>query len=65
VSVSSYQYDKLIFKLDNGQSWAQSEARALGVIRPGDDVTVEKGALGSFKMQFKRMGRAVKVVRKR
>ena len=36
-----------VVTLDNGQVWAQSELDSRAELRPGDTVTVRRGALGS------------------
>jgi hypothetical protein len=37
-----------VFALDNGQTWQQTETQLSFSARPGDAVTIKKGALGSF-----------------
>jgi hypothetical protein len=39
---------ELVVTLDNGQVWAQTETVSQAVVKPGDLVTIRKGALGSF-----------------
>ncbi len=46
VRQSSYGRDT--YTLDNGQVWRQTESESEFVVRPGDAVTLSKGALGSF-----------------
>jgi hypothetical protein len=46
VRQSSYGRDT--YTLDNGQVWRQTESEPEFVVRPGDAVTLSKGALGSF-----------------
>jgi hypothetical protein len=47
--VSEREYGKLLVMLDNGQVWAQTEAR-LFPLEAGNVVTVRPGALGSWWM---------------
>ena len=45
-TAGSFGHD--VFELDNGQVWQQTEEQTSFMARPGDEVTVKKGALGSF-----------------
>jgi len=56
---------KLIFVLDNGQMWRQTEGLQLPPIRPGFDVVLKKGAMGGFALTIVKIGRTVRVVRMR
>lgn len=56
---------KMIFVLDNGQMWRQTEGLPLPPVRPGFDVVVKKGAMGGFALTVVRIGRTVRVVRMR
>jgi hypothetical protein len=56
---------KLIFVLDNGQMWRQTEGLQLPPVRAGNDVVVKKGAVGGFALTIVRIGRTVRVVRMR
>ena len=48
VRTSPGSYGRDVFELDNGQTWQQTEAQLSFTARPGDTVTIKKGALGSF-----------------
>jgi len=55
-------YGKYIFTLDNGQVWRQvGSSRAIW--RGGEQVVVERGALGSFMMRKTTGGRSLRVKR--
>jgi hypothetical protein len=56
-----------IITLDNGQVWRQPEARAAFVLKPGDEVRIKKGAMGSYRMWLESQGskRWVRVLRVR
>ncbi len=56
---------KLIFVLDNGQMWRQTEGFQLPPVRPGYDVVVKKGLMGGFSITVLKIGRTVKVTRMR
>lgn len=53
---------ELTIALDNGQVWTQNEVTASFALRPGEVVTIESGALGSFFLSSS-TGRATKVHR--
>ncbi|QKX18630.1 hypothetical protein [Microbulbifer sp. YPW1] len=55
-------YGKFIFTLDNGQVWRQTDTKR-SILRDGDQVTVERGALGSFRMRKTTGGRTMRVKR--
>jgi hypothetical protein len=48
VSVSRYPVDRQVFVLDNAQTWQQIELDPDFAVRTGQEVTISKGALGSF-----------------
>jgi hypothetical protein len=48
VSVSRAAMDRQVFVLDNAQNWQQIEPDTDFTVRTGDEVTISKGALGSF-----------------
>jgi hypothetical protein len=48
VSVSRTATERQVFVVDNGQSWQQIELDPDFAVRVGQDVTISKGALGSF-----------------
>lgn len=56
---------KLVLILDNGQQWRQSQREMLPGVKPGDAVTIKKGALGSFKLTLERIRRTIAVKRYR
>ena len=56
---------RLVFILDNGQMWRQSEPLQLPPVRAGADVVLKKGLMGSFMLTLPKMGRTIKVVRMR
>jgi multidrug efflux pump subunit AcrA (membrane-fusion protein) len=66
IDVASYDaYGNLAALLDNGQTWVQTESLTLPRIKPGDDVEIKRGALGSFRMKLLRSGRFFSVKRRR
>jgi hypothetical protein len=55
--------DGYVFTLEDGARWAQTDATTLGrQPRPGDQVTIRRMALGSYKLSFK-IGPSIKVRR--
>jgi hypothetical protein len=54
-----------VFELDNGQTWQQTEAQLSFTARPGDAVTITKGALGSFWLTKSPSQQATRVKRLR
>ena len=52
-----------IFEMENGQIWAQVEPQPSRNVRVGDVVTIERGALGSFRLISPRGGMAHRVRR--
>lgn len=56
---------KYVFLLDNGQLWRQVSTEAGLNIRAGDDVVVEKGTMGGYRISFTRIKRWVLVKRLR
>jgi hypothetical protein len=48
VSVSRSPTDRQVFVLDNAQTWQQIELDPEFAVRTGQEVTISKGALGSF-----------------
>jgi len=55
-------YGKYTFRLDNGQIWRQLDNTRI-IWKEGEQVNVERGALGSFLMRNVRGGRTVRVKR--
>lgn len=56
---------KSVFVLDNGQIWRHADGPALPNIKAGTQVTLKKGALGSFRLVPVGSNRSVQVVRMR
>jgi hypothetical protein len=48
VSVPRYPIERQLFVLDNAQTWQQIELDTGFIVRIGQEVTISKGALGSF-----------------
>jgi len=56
-------YDKVLITLDNGQVWQQVDASSLR-LKVGDDVMIERAALGSFMLKKKGSKRTMRVSRR-
>ena len=56
-------HGKYTFTLDNGQVWRQAESSRSAIWRGGEQVVVERGALGSFLMRKTTGGRSLRVKR--
>jgi hypothetical protein len=56
--VFSDRYGNYLLMLDNGQLWKQIAGKLL-TVRVGDDVTVKRGSLGSYRLKVVRQGRTV------
>lgn len=56
-------YGKYIFTLDNGQIWRQVDSSSRAIWRGGEQVEIERGALGSFLMRKTSGGRSLRVKR--
>ena len=41
---------EFVLTLDNGQVWRQKTTESIGALRPGDQVTIKAGKLGSFRL---------------
>jgi hypothetical protein len=65
VRTSSGRDGRDVFELDNGQTWQQTEAQLSFTARPGDTVTITKGALGSFWLTKSPSQQAARVKRLR
>lgn len=52
-----------VFLLDNGQMWRQTEGLPLASTRPGTEVILKRGAMGSHRMVVPGQKRTVKVTR--
>jgi hypothetical protein len=48
VSVPRYPIERQVFVLDNAQTWQQIELDPGFIVRIGQEVTISRGALGSF-----------------
>ncbi len=64
-TILSTGYDRIVVMLDNGQIWSQTEGKSLGTVKPGDEVEVKRGALGSYRMRLLRLNRVIQVLRKK
>jgi hypothetical protein len=53
----------LTFVLDNGQSWTEVEAADVNNIRVGDQVTIHRASMGSFRLTGTRGGQGYRVRR--
>ena len=56
-------YDKVAITLDNGQVWQQTETSSLR-LKVGDDVEIERAALGSFQLRKEGSKRMMRVSRR-
>lgn len=56
---------KSVFVLDNGQIWRHADGPALPNVKAGMQVTLKRGALGSFRLLPVGSNRSVQVVRMR
>ena len=56
-------FGKYTFTLDNGQVWRQAESSRSAIWRGGEQIVVERGALGSFLMRKTTGGRSLRVKR--
>jgi hypothetical protein len=63
-ALSAKPYGELVITLDNGQVWAEIAPRSKIKLKTGDSVTIEAGALGSFRL-IAPNGRSSKVSRVR
>ncbi|MBM0103523.1 hypothetical protein JM946_02155 [Steroidobacter sp. S1-65] len=48
--VSSRPRGELVMTLDNGQVWAQKKVERHFMAKPGDNITINAGMLGSYRM---------------
>ncbi|WP_299592130.1 hypothetical protein [uncultured Microbulbifer sp.] len=62
-SATKGAFGKYTFTLDNGQVWRQVESSSRNIWRGGEQITVERGALGSFIMRKATGGRSLRVKR--
>ena len=63
-ALSARPYGELVITLDNGQMWAEIAPGSKVRLKTGDSVTIEAGALGSFRL-IAANGRSSKVSRVR
>lgn len=56
-------FGKYIFTLDNGQVWQQVDSSSRSIWRGGEQVSLERGTLGSFFMRKVTGGRSLRVKR--
>jgi hypothetical protein len=64
VSVVYKVRGEAVIRLDNGQSWEETEVDSPLELKPGDVVTIKRGTLGSFWLSSSRaFGRRVRRVR--
>lgn len=56
------ELDKVVISLDNGQVWQQTTSSSLR-LREGDEVEIERGALGSYLLQKVGSKRSMRVQR--
>lgn len=54
---------KLVFLLDNGQMWRQTDGVFLSVVKPGTPATVRRSAMGGYMLRIDGLNRSVPVVR--
>jgi hypothetical protein len=54
---------QVVFLLDNGQVWRQTDGPYRGPVRPGAAVTVKRGTLGNYMLLFAGQSRSVPVRR--
>lgn len=47
---------KTLVTLSNGQTWREEDSRLTALSRAGDDVRIEKGALGAYHMSIVAQG---------
>jgi multidrug efflux pump subunit AcrA (membrane-fusion protein) len=56
---------KLVFLLDNGQMWRQTDGVFLAIVRPGTPVIVRRATMGGFTLRIESLNRNVPVMRMR
>jgi hypothetical protein len=61
-SISTRARGERVFVLDNGQTWAEKEAAKYFPVKVGDQVQINGGALGSYRLRHA-SGRSTKVTR--
>jgi hypothetical protein len=63
--VSYDSFGSLVARLDNDQTWVQTESQSLPPIKVTDEVLIKRGALGGYRMTITRVHRSFSVKRKR
>ena len=63
--VSFDPFGNAVLMLDNGQTWQQMELQKLPRIKIGDEVEINKGAIGGYRLTILRMNRTIPVRRRR
>lgn len=58
VEIFTDKYGMYRLMLDNGQLWKQVDGKLL-TVRRGDEITVKRAALGSYRLKVERQGRSV------
>ena len=54
---------QVVFLLDNGQVWRQTDGPYRGPVRPGSAINIKRGTLGNYLLTFENSNRAVPVRR--
>lgn len=54
---------RVVFLLENGQIWRQTDGPFRGPVRPGTAVTIKRGTLGNYMLTFAGQNRSVPVRR--
>jgi hypothetical protein len=52
-AVRQIGHDALLIELDNGQVWRQARLDVVLGLEPGDEVTISRAALGSYRLRTK------------
>jgi hypothetical protein len=61
-SITTRARGERVFVLDNGQTWAEKEAARYLPVKVGDQIQIDTGALGSYRLRHA-SGRSTKVTR--
>lgn len=54
---------KLVFLLDNGQMWRQTDGVLVAIVRPGTPVVIRRATMGGFTLRIESLNRNVPVMR--
>jgi hypothetical protein len=65
VEVLTDQTGRMVFLLENGQVWRQTEGVFRGTLKPGAETTIKRTRLGGYLMTFPGTNRTVNVKRVR